>query len=139
MHQILCPECRHPQKLGANAHKGQRIVCPNCKSGLVLVSADPPELELATLVNHAQHSQKKAAMLEAPCPECDYLIKLSARAHEGQQIICSFCNTTLEVVDTNPLELDYAILANVKWGRQGKVNRQKYFERKNDRPGKKRR
>lgn len=40
------------------------------------------------------------------CLECDARILIkSARA--GQTVICNHCNTKLEVVDTDPVELDW--------------------------------
>jgi len=122
----LCPECGYRLKVGANTHKGQRIICHRCKTSSIVVSLEPLEVELATLVNQTEGSKKKS-LTEVPCPECDNLIKLSARAYQGQQVVCSACQTTLEVIDTDPIELDTALPVNLKWGRQ----RKKYNDRAN--------
>ena len=129
MHETFCPECEQRLKLSANTHKGQRVICPRCRTSLVVVSLEPFELELATLVNHLASSKKRSHMVEVPCPECDHIIQISVRVQEGEQVICLTCNTTLEVVDTDPVELDIA-MSNLKWSRQSQVNRQRYSERK---------
>lgn len=41
------------------------------------------------------------------CPECD--AKVSVKSPKlGQVVVCRVCDTRLEVIDTNPLELDWA-------------------------------
>jgi lysine biosynthesis protein LysW len=109
---VSCPECEHPLKLGGRPHRGQRIVCPRCQSGLVVVSLNPLNLELAMLVNHSPKLRKELNVIEASCPECEHLIKLSARTREGEQITCDRCHTSLEVVGTDPFELDVAVTDN---------------------------
>lgn len=42
------------------------------------------------------------------CIECDEEIAIEGRARLGQQITCLSCGAQLEVVSTNPLELDWA-------------------------------
>jgi lysine biosynthesis protein LysW len=111
---ISCPECEHPLKLGNHPHRGQRIVCPRCKTNLVVVDINPLNLDLAMLVNHSAKLKKKSNVVEAACPECDHLIKLNARSREGEQLLCDACHTRLEVVSTNPLELDVATTVNLK-------------------------
>ncbi|MBX3012688.1 MAG: hypothetical protein KF832_14325 [Caldilineaceae bacterium] len=46
------------------------------------------------------------AMAVATCAECDEEIEVSDRARVGQRVVCSHCGAQLEVVSTNPLELD---------------------------------
>jgi len=41
------------------------------------------------------------------CPDCDSRIKIKA-PRLGQKVTCHACGTVLEVVDTSPLELDWA-------------------------------
>lgn len=43
----------------------------------------------------------------AYCPECDAKVNMKA-PKLGQIIICRACDTKLEVIDLNPLELDWA-------------------------------
>lgn len=45
-------------------------------------------------------------MALATCAECDEEIEVSERARIGQRVVCSNCGARLEVVSTNPLELD---------------------------------
>jgi lysine biosynthesis protein LysW len=42
------------------------------------------------------------------CPDCDGQISLS-QARLGQKLICPYCETQLEVISVEPLELDWAI------------------------------
>jgi alpha-aminoadipate/glutamate carrier protein LysW len=42
----------------------------------------------------------------ALCPECDASIDVGDDVEEGQILDCPECNARLEVVSTNPLELD---------------------------------
>jgi len=43
----------------------------------------------------------------AACPECDENITLKGKVEWGQQVNCPHCGTELEVINTNPLELDW--------------------------------
>jgi alpha-aminoadipate/glutamate carrier protein LysW len=40
------------------------------------------------------------------CPECDAVIDVGDDVEEGQIVDCPECDAKLEVVNTNPLELD---------------------------------
>jgi alpha-aminoadipate/glutamate carrier protein LysW len=40
------------------------------------------------------------------CPECDAAIDVGDDVEEGQIVDCPECDAKLEVVNTNPLELD---------------------------------
>jgi hypothetical protein len=42
------------------------------------------------------------------CPDCDEPIGLGAKLRLGQRITCPHCQTDLEVIETLPLELDWA-------------------------------
>ena len=45
----------------------------------------------------------------AQCPECEAFLDLEADdVNEGEIIPCPECGTDLEVVNTNPIELDLA-------------------------------
>ena len=46
-------------------------------------------------------------METAPCPECNYEITLP-KPHAGQRIACPNCGADLEVINSRPLELDWA-------------------------------
>jgi len=45
-------------------------------------------------------------MAVATCAECDEEIEVSDRARVGQRVVCPNCGARLEVVSSNPLELD---------------------------------
>lgn len=49
------------------------------------------------------------AALTAYCPDCDSEIYFSKRPALGQTVICKECNAHLEVVETDPIELDWAL------------------------------
>ncbi len=42
----------------------------------------------------------------AHCPECEAVIDVGDEIEEGETVDCPECNVKLEVVSTNPLELD---------------------------------
>lgn len=42
----------------------------------------------------------------ALCPECDAAIEIDDTLEEGETVDCPECGVTLEVVNTNPVELD---------------------------------
>lgn len=118
MSGIFCPECGHSLKLGSHPHQGQRVVCPRCKSSLVVVGVEPLDLDLVMPVNHSTKSKKQSSVVEAACPECDHFIKLSTRFREGEQVVCDACQAKLEVVSTDPFELDVALARNLKHSRR---------------------
>jgi lysine biosynthesis protein LysW len=47
-------------------------------------------------------------MVMAICPACEGQIDLPGRVEMGQAIQCSHCLEELEVIDIDPLELDWA-------------------------------
>jgi lysine biosynthesis protein LysW len=54
-------------------------------------------------------------MAVATCAECDEEIEVSDRVRVGQQVMCSNCGARLDVVSTNPLELDPAYDEDDDW------------------------
>lgn len=42
----------------------------------------------------------------AVCPECEAAIEIDDNIEEGETLDCPECGAELEVVNTNPLELD---------------------------------
>jgi alpha-aminoadipate carrier protein LysW len=48
----------------------------------------------------------------ALCPECDAAIEIENDIEEGQRLDCPECGVELEVVNTNPVELD--VVASVE-------------------------
>lgn len=106
MSGMICPECERPLKFGGHPHPGQRIHCNRCKAELVVVGVKPLELEAATSAHRAVKPKKGAGIIEMSCPQCDHILKLNRRARQGEKLACGVCHTQLEVVSTDPLELD---------------------------------
>ncbi len=49
-------------------------------------------------------------MAIAFCLDCEYKINLGAHPAEGQKVTCSNCGAELEIISSEPLELDWAYL-----------------------------
>ena len=47
-------------------------------------------------------------MAMAFCPDCEEPIHFKLRPKVGDRIVCSSCESELEVVEVSPLELDWA-------------------------------
>ncbi len=47
-------------------------------------------------------------MAMAICPSCEGEIKLAQKIELGQKVRCPHCFEDLEVIETNPIELDWA-------------------------------
>ena len=47
-------------------------------------------------------------MASTYCPDCDGQIAFNPHAAVGQRITCPHCNSDLEVINVEPLELDWA-------------------------------
>ncbi|MFC1976051.1 hypothetical protein ACFLXQ_06610 [Chloroflexota bacterium] len=108
MSGMICPECERPLKFGGHPHRGQRIHCNNCKIKLIVAGVKPLKLEAAIPANHAAKSKKETGIVEAICPQCDHILKLSRRYRQGEKTVCNVCHTKLEIVGIDPLELDVA-------------------------------
>ena len=48
-------------------------------------------------------------MPRAVCPDCDEQVLVSGVPKIGQIVYCSSCDARLEVVEIDPLELDWAL------------------------------
>lgn len=55
-------------------------------------------------------------MVTATCVECDEEIEINDRPRRGLRIICPSCGAQLEVVSTNPVELDLPFDEEEEWG-----------------------
>ena len=47
-------------------------------------------------------------MSSAYCPDCDEKITLNPKPRVGRRFTCPHCDAELEVISTDPLELDWA-------------------------------
>jgi alpha-aminoadipate carrier protein LysW len=54
-------------------------------------------------------------MATAICPSCDKAVNLSGDPEIGQRITCPSCQTELEVIDVEPVELDWAYDYDDDW------------------------
>ena len=52
-------------------------------------------------------SEIKAKVVRADCPDCGARITVPSPVRIGQQVLCPNCDAELEVIDTNPVELDW--------------------------------
>jgi len=50
------------------------------------------------------------AVATASCPDCGRKIELRSHPRLGEEVICPHCDAELEVVDLDPLELDWAYI-----------------------------
>ena len=41
------------------------------------------------------------------CPNCERLVNVGKNPRIGQQVVCSGCNTKLEIYSLDPIELDW--------------------------------
>jgi uncharacterized paraquat-inducible protein A len=105
-----CPECDQRLKLGARPRVGQRTVCSRCNAHLEIVALSPLELDISdSYLPMPDPTAKKRRVVEAPCIECYHSLKLGTHPRKGQQIICPECQTPLELVSLDPLELDISM------------------------------
>lgn len=67
-------------------------------------------------VKHSVRTRRKPEPIEIPCPECDEFFTLQAHVHLGSNVTCPHCNTLLEVISTNPFELDAVPTSRIRGG-----------------------
>ena len=123
--EIYCTECEYHLNLGAHPHLGQKIRCPRCETGWVVTNLKPIELDLNVATSQPVKRKNKPPLVEVLCPECDQAVKLRMNVHSGYRLRCNGCQTTLEVVNTNPLELDPARSETLKLKQQKSAEAQK--------------
>ena len=47
-------------------------------------------------------------MAMAICPACEGQVNMQGQVEMGQAVVCPHCSEELEVIDVDPLELDWA-------------------------------
>jgi lysine biosynthesis protein LysW len=52
-------------------------------------------------------SEANAQVVSATCPDCGKVIRLRGRVRMGQEVTCPHCDAELEVIETDPVELDW--------------------------------
>jgi hypothetical protein len=76
------------------------------------VALSPPELDISdSYLPRPDAIAKRRGVVETLCIECDHSLKLGTHPRTGQQLVCPECQTLLEVVSLNPLELDISVTA----------------------------
>jgi uncharacterized paraquat-inducible protein A len=98
--------------VGERLQKGQQIVCDACDTRLNVVNLEPLEFSIGPGRNVRLGPKPK--VVDIPCPACDDFIQISAHVHKGQRVVCAACKNTLEVISTDPLELDLPMKAKVR-------------------------
>jgi lysine biosynthesis protein LysW len=53
--------------------------------------------------------ESRKPMLIADCPECEAPVRFERMPKLGLILVCSACSTRVEVIDLEPIELDWAI------------------------------
>ena len=49
----------------------------------------------------------KLLVESARCPDCGETIRLKGKVHIGREIVCPHCDALLEVIDIDPIQLDW--------------------------------
>jgi len=44
----------------------------------------------------------------ARCPDCGEKVRIEGKIFVGREVVCPECDAVLEIVDTEPVELDWA-------------------------------
>jgi lysine biosynthesis protein LysW len=52
-------------------------------------------------------SEAKTMAVAATCPDCGETIQLKKPVRMGQEVLCPHCDADLEVIETDPVELDW--------------------------------
>jgi lysine biosynthesis protein LysW len=52
-------------------------------------------------------SDAKSLSVTATCPDCGETIRLATPIRVGQEVLCPHCDAELEVIETDPVELDW--------------------------------
>lgn len=52
-------------------------------------------------------SDIKGQSVFATCPDCGQKIRMQGAIRMGQEVVCPNCDAELEVIETDPVELDW--------------------------------
>ena len=67
----------------------------------------PTSVHIREQKGAARVSQVKAQVVRASCPDCGARIRLPGTIQIGRPITCPNCDAELEVIETDPVELDW--------------------------------
>jgi len=67
-------------------------------------------------LNHSHETKLKGRPTMSTCPECDAQVTVAATAHAGEIVVCPECQTELEIVSLDPVELALAPEIEEDWG-----------------------
>lgn len=130
MTEIACPECTRPLQVDLHSRSGHIVTCPHCETQSVLVGQSSHNFDLEPV---ELDDTKKKNRLKITCLECNSPIKLRAQIRRGQRITCKRCQTILEVVKLDPVELDLAFPSPPKRTRRDKSANRKRTRKQRDR------
>ena len=68
----------------------------------------PPRRATADRTRRQKVERTTAQIVKATCPDCGDKIALRSTVRMGQKVVCPNCDAELEVVETEPVELDWA-------------------------------
>jgi lysine biosynthesis protein LysW len=99
---------------------GQQSAAPNAKDARRVNSRETAGRDLCPLkiriewtpigiINSLALIKEVGQMPRAICPDCDEDVFFSTKPRLGQIVYCSSCDARLEVVEVDPLELDWAL------------------------------
>jgi alpha-aminoadipate/glutamate carrier protein LysW len=57
-----------------------------------------------------------AAETTSICPECEAEVQLESDVLQGEIVVCPDCGVDLEVMSTNPIQLELAPMEEEDWG-----------------------
>jgi len=102
-----CPLCGINISFNKMPTIGNQLNCPTCETSLVVVDQSPLELEI--IFEELPADPVNLGNNERPiirCPLCDEKLKLPGKVRIGQIITCTGCESELEIVDTDPIQLE---------------------------------
>lgn len=122
--EAKCPVCGSKIKVHHKPKLGQRYSCRWCISLLEVTEIVPLELESCydeevTAVPRRNGDKKKGNILT--CPICTSKVRMHQKPRLGDRLLCPSCETQLDVVGVNPVELDLPHNGYFNWDRNTHV------------------
>ena len=70
--------------------------------------------------------ESKPKRVSAECPDCGEQISMRSPIVLGQRVTCPHCDAELEVVETDPVELDWAYDEDEEWDEEDEEEEEKW-------------